>query len=107
MKKWILLTAIALSTLFTATAQNFPRESWTYNSLTAGPLSSAPSLITGSAFGTGAESYLTVLNTGLAQFNGSTTANLSYSEGLSATDYAGKTSGIYQISYKIIGAGFF
>lgn len=107
MKNWIISALIALSAVLFSHAQITPVEQWTYNGSTNGdPLSSSPSLITGSAFGTGAEAFLK-LGASNALFQASGAANEGYSAGLTGAAYAGQTNGIYQIFYDVLTAGFF
>ena len=105
MKKWILSTATVLCVLTHASAQDVELEKWTYDGL-SGLFGNAQSLTgTGSAFG-GSSSFLTI-SSGAAFFKSEGTVNEGWVGGVSNTNYAGKTTGIYQISYEVRNAVFF
>ncbi len=95
MKNWIVATFIVLSTLLTCSAQIL--EHWTYDGVSDGPLSSAPSLSgTGNSFGSGA-SFLQVKSlAGLIS-----PPSFDYLQGISDASYQGKTTGIVTISYDV------
>ena len=106
MKKWMFLILITSGILSVSPAQDIELEKWSYNGLSAGLLSTAASETgTGSSFGSGA-SFLTVLSSGVARFTSTGTPNESYAGTITASNYNGKTSGIYEISYEITFARF-